>query len=359
MKILSRITVTTFLWALTVFHETRAGTNILAGLEYCEPPGYFPGLLTFMLTQKESQTGRVNSSQIFEFHFATKALKKVAACPAGIFIPSSDGLGGCVLFGEESKTHTIGTNAFLYWKGLGTPRIVALPAPPESTEPLAGHIFFAIAVSNGTRILDCDIRTGNQQIRELPGASLRNRERYDLLHASAGSPGWLHFKCYVGDPVPGGDTSYETGWYRLEVASGKISWISRKEDEEPLTYKFQDGRYVEFEGGGAIGSKLIASPYSTVDREIDDPHGKLSVVLKRFSTLGTAVNVLRGISPGGRYALIMHQEEIAGTGGGFGYANTYYVVDAKGKTTTLIKDNVFQKTGEQISDLWWVGSATE
>lgn len=345
----------------------QAATKLLPGVTYYEGREALRGKLVFLLSRDVTQkTNSATSASIYEFDLSEKKLRKVTDAPQGGFFPSNDGDIYCVIYREEGGRFDRGSVAFIYTVSLRLIRSLNLESEPRRVIPVAGHVFFVMDHTNGTRLLDYDIARDQKRPVEFTDASGWQYQDYKNIHVPRGLTNILHF-FYKGFGKRLGDgKDYRSGYYSLEVATGNRRWFADSlddKDDESHTSKASDGRYVFFEGPSApvIGSKLVSSPLDFMDTESEDPKGDKVRVIKVFSNsfwrLGTSYfYFLRQMSPDGRYVLVILSEpSVPKSMMQSGEMTTYFLVDvSNGETRVLLKENVQHVTLGSMSAVRWI-----
>jgi hypothetical protein len=358
-------------------------TKLLPGVTYYGGPEKLNGTLTFLLQHDSRQeTNAASSASVYEFDLASKALRKVVDAPMGLFIPSREGGGFCVVDQPGNWFRSRATNAFVFSKSCGLSRTVTLHSEPQLVALSAQHAFFVMKgygfanpgyflTTNGaaveTKLIDFDLVGNQMHPVELAGASQWQYEGYDRIHVPRGQPNTLHFYYSgVGKRLAAGK-DYRSGFYSMNIQTRKVEWfgeLTEDKDDDAYTFRAFDGRYVFFKGAPGSeapigGFTLVSSPWDDWHTRELHPKDQAVKVIRSFSELaafGRGSYVLHSISPDGRFAFVSFDEaSVSKAEGESGWTRTYYAVDVfTGDLRKLLKTDVEHETYGSISGVWWV-----
>lgn len=332
----------------TVHVRAATSTVLLPGLNCYGGPEELRGKLVF-LTANARLTASKTSASIFQYDLRRKALRKITDSPPGYLIPSRTGEFLCVLPPDNASPDA--RRPFLYADSLKQSRTVQLERPPDQTVLIAHHAFFLI---DGERYLaDFDFDTQKTTFVGDHDPSAWGRGYVSQLSQNLdalGTVGVLHFKYYHREGLTEGPR-YESGFYDLDINSGKITWSPQQVDPS-LYFRANNGQYVYFKGTGSPlhGFTLAMSPWDGDKLALrHDPQGKVTRLLHDFPRplISRGCYTLDCMSPEGTYALVSYRA--------LGRGRTFYVVNVKtGKTDLLIKDRGTLGEPFEENPLWWL-----
>jgi hypothetical protein len=331
--------------------QIRAATSLLPGVRLYATPQELEGRLVFLVANQQVTRARSNEiASIYLYDLRKRALKRVTDCPNGLLIPSRTAELFCVLSYDDQSPAA--RRPILYSDAAKKSCTVQLERPPSQTLLIGHHAFFVIEREEYMVDFDFDTRTetligrrgsvswGGGRIRQL-SQNLQVPEGRDTLHFM-----------YNEREVPTGGPRHETGFYDLDIRSGRIEWSPQQQDPD-LFFRAFNGHFVYFTGPDSPlhGFKLVVSPSSDDQlSSLRDPQGRLTRTLRDFprhAILGGAYT-LECMSPDARYALVSYYR-------GPGCWRAFYVVNVStGKTDLLFKDKSTLGGPIGYYPVWWL-----
>jgi hypothetical protein len=345
-----------------------SGTNVLPGLTYYPGPEKLAGKLAFLLSEgpdDEDDTARTGA--IYDFNLDDGVLHKVVDSPCGSLFASASGSLFCVISESGGNRGTNGTTAFVYSASARQSRRLPLPCRPSNVVLAADHVLFELKEyprpgEAAERLLDYNFERAETSWVKLPDSGDYQFAAYRWLSAPASQSNIVQFYYSRSGRRLREGRDYETGLYDLDVQTGSIRWAGRLGTKPDNTNSATiNGMYVFFEGPQApiSGFRLVTSPWDYSWSKYRDPEGHKLRLLHAFGNLparGGGNYILRGISPCGKFALVMLMRETSTESAALGaWTRTYWIVDiVTGSTRILLEDEIERSNRQTTCPVYWV-----
>lgn len=371
-----------WLWWLVAIAPCLGATNLMPGLTYYEGPEKLTGKLVFLHNPKAELFIRfggpplermppVPTVSICVFDLATKQLRRVVECPDGLLYVAPDGETFCVVRPGNELAGVYETTVFVYSEPTRRQRMLSFKRDYSFTVVAKGHVFLELENRDpkegrrGKEIFHYEVATEQVRKVEFPDASRWEFQHYTGIHLPYGQGDVLHFQYKAFGARLADGVDYQSGAYAFDINTRAIRRIGEhwEDRDDPAHYlRAFDGRYIFFDRPDprVRSFKLVSSPVDESELKFQGRDKVKVKVLHTFPKVGRlqlATYLLHGLSPCGRYALVLFIEDRPFE---VRQRSTYYLVDvSNGNTRVLLKDEVSFKTEGAVSCLRWVGGRTE
>lgn len=303
------------LFCVGVLHTTS--TNLLPGIIYYDGTEKLSGKLVFLVQHDGTVlTNSANAATVYEFDLQKKRLNKIIDSPVGQFGVSTKGNVFCTIFWNEQFSMGKDTNVFVYLESSKSSYWTNIESSPQGMFVADDRIYL-----------------------KLEGYNFPSAGYYLVTNGKATDTKLIE---------------YDFEKNQMRTGDFSVQWQNY---ESSYDFKAFDGRYIFFEGKDAPtdGLTLISSPWDYRNFEDQDPKGKKTKVLHKFSMFSvfTKTHELLQLSPDCHFALVRSIDPIGST-------TSFYLVDVTtGKTRLLLENKTEAATKNLLWNgfIYWVGAA--